>query len=103
MSECSATRKLWASGKLASENHFKAGVSGCPKTLPPGWPQIADSTGTKLVDIAAHKELNLLKIEPRSGFGVFIERFGAPSKPYTFEDRLPSYLSPVLIGAGNGF
>jgi hypothetical protein len=47
----------WASGKLAVEKHFKAGVSGCPKTLPPGWPQIADSTAAKLVNIAAHKQM----------------------------------------------
>jgi hypothetical protein len=32
-----------ASGKLAVENHFNACVCRCPKTLVPGWPQIADS------------------------------------------------------------
>src|SRR5260370_41494317 len=35
-------------GKLPVESHFRAYVGTCPKTLPPGRPQIADSMAGKI-------------------------------------------------------
>ena len=36
-------------------------VGGCPKTLPAGWPQIAESIGVGFGGNAAHKQTSLLK------------------------------------------
>jgi hypothetical protein len=44
---------------LAVESHFRAGVGDCPKTLLPGWLQMADSTAVRFADISAHKQMFL--------------------------------------------
>jgi hypothetical protein len=35
-------------------------VEGCPKTIPPRCPQLADSIGVRSADIAAHKQMFLV-------------------------------------------
>jgi hypothetical protein len=44
-------------GSWLLETHFAPAASRCPKTSPPRCPQIADSTGVRFADIAAHKQM----------------------------------------------
>src|SRR5215471_4090379 len=54
-------------------------LGGCPKTLPHGLPQIADSIAVRFPGFAAHKHLSLLKnqTEGRKQFcsGILPQRF----------------------------